>query len=38
MLTASSISSMDISITITFFRFRKIPKMPVTNMIAETKR
>ncbi len=38
MLTASSISSIDIRMTITFFRFRKIPKIPMTNSAAATVR
>ena len=38
MLTASSISSIDIKIIFTFFRFKKIPKIPSVNRIAPTVR
>ena len=38
MLTASSISSTDIRMMMTFLRLTKMPKMPVTNMIAATVR
>ena len=38
MLTASSISSIDIRITMTFFRFRKMPKIPMTNSAPATVR
>ena len=34
MLTAKRINSIDIKITITFFRFKKIPNVPKKNMIA----
>ena len=33
-LTASKISSTDIKITITFFLFKKIPRVPIENIIA----
>ena len=36
--TASSISSIDIKMMMTFLRFRKIPKMPSVNRIAATVR
>ncbi len=36
MLTASSISSIDIRMTITFFRLRKMPKIPSVKRIAPT--
>ena len=36
MFTASNISSIDIKMTMTFFRLRKIPKMPIVNRIAAT--
>ena len=38
MLTASSISSIDIRMTMTFLRLRKMPKMPSVNRIAATVR
>jgi hypothetical protein len=38
MLTARSISSIDIRMTMTFLRLTKIPKIPVTNRIAATVR
>ena len=38
MFTASSISSIDIKMMMTFFRFRKMPKMPIVNRIAATVR
>ena len=38
MFTASSISSIDIRMTITFLRLRKMPKMPSVNRIAATVR
>ena len=38
MFTDSSSSSIDIKITITFFLFRKIPKIPIVNRIAATDR
>ena len=38
MLTASSINSIDIRIMMTFFRFRKMPKIPSVNRIAATVR
>jgi len=38
MLTLSRISSIDIRITMTFFRFRKMPKIPMTNTTAATVR
>ena len=38
MLTASSMSSTDIRMMMTFFRFRKMPKMPIVNRIAATVR
>ena len=37
-LTASSISSTDIRMTMTFLRLRKMPRMPSVNMIAATLR
>src|SRR5690606_30426252 len=37
-LTASSMSSIDIRIMMTFFRLRKMPKMPSVNRIALTVR
>ena len=38
MFTDNRISSIDIRITMTFFRFRKIPKIPMTNSAAATVR
>jgi hypothetical protein len=38
MFTASSISSIDIRMTMTFLRLRKIPKTPRVNRIAATAR
>ncbi|MNT75013.1 hypothetical protein D3C72_2138730 [compost metagenome] len=38
MLTASRISSTDIRMTMTFFRFRKMPKTPSVNRMALTVR
>jgi hypothetical protein len=38
MLTASSISSIDIKMTMTFLRFTKMPKMPSVKRIAATAR
>ena len=38
MLTAGRISSIDIKITMTFLRLRKMPKMPSVNRIAATVR
>ena len=38
MLTASSISSIAISSTITFLRFRKMPAMLIANKIAPSTR
>ena len=38
MLTASRMSSIDINMTITFFRFRKMPNTPIVNRIAATDR
>ncbi len=35
MLTASSISSTDIRMMMTFFRLRKMPKIPMVNRIAD---
>jgi len=37
-LTASSISSTDIRMTMTFLRLMKMPKMPIVNRIAATAR
>jgi hypothetical protein len=36
--TASRISSIDIRMTMTFLRFRKMPKTPMTKRSAETVR
>ena len=38
MLTASSSNSIDIRMMMTFFRFRKMPKIPRVNRIAATIR
>jgi len=38
MFTASNISSMDIKMTMTFLRFRKMPKIPRVNRMAATVR
>src|SRR5262249_29409494 len=38
MLTASSMSSTDIRMTMTFLRLRKMPKMPMVNRMAATVR
>ncbi len=38
MFTASSISSIDIRMTMTFLRLRKMPKIPSVNRIAATVR
>jgi hypothetical protein len=38
MFTESRSNSIDIKITITFFLFRKIPKIPIVNRIAATDR
>jgi len=37
-LTASRMSSIDIRMMMTFFRLRKMPKMPSVNRIAPTDR
>jgi hypothetical protein len=37
-LTASNISSIDISITMIFLRFKKIPQMPNRNKLLEKPR